>query len=321
VKPFDSRRLVPSSCAAALRVMIILVTAGVTGGYGPAATELSPLKIGGGLINVELNAEGSSPGAADLHWWIEAAAKSVSRYYGRYPMPELELQIRVAGEPGVSHGNTLGGKQHARTRVTVGAGTTAEQFRSDWVLPHEMVHLAFPNVADEHHWMEEGIATYVEPIARLQAGYLKPEKVWGDLVRDLPQGLPRSGDKGLDRTRTWANTYWGGALFCFLADVKIRQQTHNQKGLQDALRGILAAGGNIGEDWDLERAIAAGDQATGTRVLQQLYAEAKDKPMEVDLDAMWQQLGVARRDGVTTFNERAPLAAVRRSINAGKKQR
>ncbi len=236
-------------------------------------------------------------------------------------MPQLDRQIRVEGGPGVSHGKTFGRNGHARIRIAVGDGTTRDQLSNDWVLPHEMVHLAFPNVADEHHWIEEGIATYVEPIARLQAGYLKPEKVWGDLARDLPQGLPHPGDRGLDRTHTWANTYWGGALFCFLADVKIRQQTHNQKGLQDALRGILAAGGNIGEDWDLERAIAVGDRATGAHALQQLYSEAKDKPMEVDLDAMWKQLGVERRDGVTTFNERAPMAAVRRSINAGKKQR
>ena len=34
-------------------------------------------------------------------------------------------------------------------------------------------------------------------------------------------------------------------LFCLLADVQIHQRTHNQKGLEDALRGILAAGGNI----------------------------------------------------------------------------
>ena len=42
------------------------------------------------------------------------------------------------------------------------------------------------------------------------------------------------------------------------------------KGLEDALRGILAAGGNISEDWPLERALRVGDEATGTRVLETL---------------------------------------------------
>ena len=45
------------------------------------------------------------------------------------------------------------------------------------MLTHEMVHLAFPSVDDKHHWIEEGIATYVEPIARIQAGNLKAEQM------------------------------------------------------------------------------------------------------------------------------------------------
>jgi hypothetical protein len=301
--------------------MVMVLCLAIAAPGKPAADDFPPTKVPDGLIEVELSGSASSPSASDLRWWIEAAATSVSRYYGRFPMPQIALQIRLMGEPGVSHGNTFGRQQHARIRVAVGEGTSRDELRADWVLTHEMVHLAFPNVADDHHWIEEGIATYVEPFARLQAGYLAPEKVWNDLVRDLPKGLPQPGDQGLDHTHTWANTYWGGALFCFLADVKIHQQTHNQKGLQDALRGILAAGGNIGEDWELERALAAGDRATGTHVLQQLYAEMKDKPLEVDLDSMWKQLGVVRRNGETTFDERAPQAAVRRSINAGKKQR
>jgi len=32
------------------------------------------------------------------------------------------------------------------------------------MLTHEMIHLAFPSMADEHHWIEEGLSVYVEPI-------------------------------------------------------------------------------------------------------------------------------------------------------------
>ena len=83
---------------------------------------------------------------------------------------------------------------------------------------HEMVHLAFPRVAKQHHWIEEGLATYIEPWARLGIGQLTEETVWKDLVEGLPKGLPGPEDKGLDRTPTWGRTYWGGALFCLLAD-------------------------------------------------------------------------------------------------------
>jgi hypothetical protein len=54
-------------------------------------------------------------------------------------------------------------------------------------------------MAREHPWIEEGIATYVEPIAGLQLGQIRTAKVWGDLVEGLPYGLPRPGDQGLDR--------------------------------------------------------------------------------------------------------------------------
>jgi predicted metalloprotease with PDZ domain len=142
--------------------------------------------------------------------------------------------------------------------------------------------------------------------------------MWSDLIRDLPQGLPKPGDQGLDATHTWGRTYWGGALFCLLADVEIRQRTHNQKGLEDALRGIVAAGGNITEDWPLERALRVGDEATGTRVLEDLYQEMKDKPVMVNLASLWRELGIQRSEnGNISFSDDAPLASVRKAITAG----
>ena len=118
-------------------------------------------------------------------------------------------------------------------------------------MTHEMVHLTFPSVPEEHHWIEEGIAVYVEPLARLRAGNMSKAEVWGEMARDMHQGLPAADDEGLDNTHTWGRTYWGGAMFCLLADIEIRQRTRNQKGLEDALRGVMNSGGVITEDWEL----------------------------------------------------------------------
>jgi hypothetical protein len=199
-------------------------------------------------------------------------------------------------------------------RIAVGTETTEEGLASDWMLTHEMVHLSFPSVPDEHHWIEEGIATYVEPIARIQAGQFSTSRMWFELIRDMPKGLPQSGDQGLDHTHTWGRTYWGGALFCFLADIEIRKQTQNKKGLQDALRGILNAGGDMREDWELEKAFEAGDRAVGVDVLLKLYDQMRDHPMPVDLDALWKQLGIRQESGSVQFQDDTPLAAIRRSI-------
>jgi hypothetical protein len=201
-------------------------------------------------------------------------------------------------------------------KIGVGTQTIPAGLAQDWMLTHEMVHLAFPSMADEHHWIEEGIATYVEPIGRIQAGQMTALQMWTDLARDMRKGVPDPDDKGLDHTHTWASTYWGGALFCFMADVRIREQTNNKKGLQDALRGILNAGGDIRYDWKLEDALKAGDQATGVPVLTELYGKMKDQPMPVDLSAMWKQLGIDSDGKAVHLNDNAPLAAIRRAITS-----
>jgi hypothetical protein len=133
----------------------------------------------------------------------------------------------------------------------------------------------------------------------------------------MPQGLPEPGDEGLDHTHTWGRTYWGGALFCLLADVEIHRQTHNRKGLGDALRAILDAGGNIREDWDVEKAFTTGDRATGVSILMPLYNKMKDRPYDVDLPAIWKELGIERDGNTVRFVDSAPLAATRNAITFG----
>jgi hypothetical protein len=133
-------------------------------------------------------------------------------------------------------------------------------------------------------------------------------------VDGLPQGLPKPGDKGLDHTPTWGRTYWGGALFCLLADIEIRQQTANQHGLQDALKAILAAGGSMQASWPLQHALEVGDEATGVPVLTELYNRLKATPVEVDLAKLWQRLGIEVHGKTVIFDNKAPLASVRQTI-------
>ncbi|HEY2460369.1 MAG TPA: hypothetical protein VGI16_06160 [Candidatus Acidoferrum sp.] len=278
----------------------------------------STLLVGNSKIDVVI--ESNDGGTAQLSQtdamhWVQMAAESVSTYYGRFPVSHLLLRIIPFDGNGVRHGQTWG-RGGGLISIHVGTQTTPADFADDWMLPHEMIHLAFPSMADEHHWIEEGISTYVEPVARIQASHMEATQMWRDLVRDLPKGQPQSGDQGLDHTHTWGRTYWGGALFCFVADVEIHKQTQNKKGLQDALRGILNAGGTINEDWEIEKALKIGDQATGVSVLVPLYEKMKDQAVDTDLPGMWKQLGVSRDAEGLHFHDDAPLAAARQAIIA-----
>jgi hypothetical protein len=259
-----------------------------------------------------------SPGSVELSRsqlldWITVSARGVARYYGQFPVSHVRVLLTLEKGAGVRSGTTRGG-QDPFIKIWLGQFTEAEMLRRDWVMTHEMVHLAFPNVPDTHQWLEEGLATYVEPLARLGVGQVRAEKVWQDLVEGLPHGLPRPGDQGLDYTHTWGRTYWGGALFCLLADLEIRQRTVNTRGLQDALRAIVAAGGTMAVAWSLPRALQVGDQAVGVPVLIDLYERMKARPVEINLVDLWQRLGVEGRGDTVVLHDDAPLAAVRRAI-------
>jgi hypothetical protein len=282
--------------------------------FAGAETQFT-VEAGSSHIDVSVTAGFAQVSDVQLKQWIQNAANAVIAYYGHYPVPHVLLRIRSFDGKGVRDAQTFS-VHGGLIRIAVGNQTTQEELASDWTLTHEMVHLTFPSMPDQNHWIEEGIATYVEPIARIQAGQFNTARMWFELVRDMPKGLPQSGDQGLDHTHTWGRTYWGGALFCFLADVEIRKQTQNKLGLQDALRGILNAGGDMREDWELQKALKAGDHAVGVDVLTKLYGKMGDLPMDVDLPDLWKQLGVRQGEGAAQFDDAAPLAAIRKSITS-----
>jgi hypothetical protein len=249
---------------------------------------------------------------------IETAAHAIVTYYGRFPVARVRILIApMAGRDGV-HGTTWGdiGGWPAFTRIGLGQHISAQELAADWTITHELVHTAFPTLPDEQHWMEEGLATYIEPIARVQAGELQATKIWRDMLDGMPKGEPQPGDEGLDRTHTWGRTYWGGALFCLIADVQIRVATGNRKGLQDALRAIVAAGGTIDHEWPLTRALEIGDRATGIHVLTGQYRSWNTSPVRVDLETLWQQLGIRRTEMGVGFSTSASWSKIRESITA-----
>jgi hypothetical protein len=279
---------------------------------GPSAAG-AELEVGGGVIEIEFVRSVSAGWESVARQWVERSARAVSDYYGRFPVPRLKLRIASSAGRKASDGRASGWRGPFIT-ITLGRDATTASLADDWLLTHEMVHLAFPSLPEQHHWLEEGLATYVEPIAQARAGLLTPERVWSDFVVGLPQGQPRSGDRGLDGTPTWGRTYWGGALFCLRADLLIRERTGNRYGLEHSLRAILAAGGSIDRDWSVDRVLDVADQAVGVPVLRELYEEMAFQPLRVDLQTLWQQLGIRRQGNTVIFDDRAPLASIRNAI-------
>jgi hypothetical protein len=269
----------------------------------------------GATVQIDFQSADFKHGTAPVVTWIEHSMRTVARYYGQFPAKKLRISVSTRDGGRVRHGTTYGATVPF-IRLQLGREVTADELHEDWVLVHEMIHLALPEVGDDHVWLTEGLSTYVEGIARVHVGDLKPERVWTEQMHSMPNGLPASGDEGLDRTHTWGRTYWGGALFCLLADVEIRKKTANRVGLRDAMRAVLRSSGGVAFEMPIERVMKVGDEATGTTVLQDLYAQMKDKPVTPDLPALWKQLGIREHGDSVEFQDDAPLAATRKAIMA-----
>ena len=281
--------------------------------FGPLTVE--KVQAGGATIELAfVPAPGRTVAHAPIVHALTRAADVVSRYFHRFPVARLLVLVIPTGGDDL-HGRTLGGGG-ATLMLYVGDEISAEALARSWVPAHELTHLAFPTVPRQQLWIAEGMATYLEPIERVRVGDLTSEKVWRDLVDGLPQGEPERGDRGLDHTPTWGRIYWGGALYCLLADLEIRERTHNRRSLDDAVRAIVAAGGTLEASWPLSRALAVGDAAVGVPVLSELYGKMRDAPFPVDLDGWWRRLGIKPERGRLVFDDAAPLAAVRRAITA-----
>lgn len=272
------------------------------------------VRFAGGSIQVELDASEFSLSKAQILDWVRDSARATAAYFGRFPVPYVRLAIEPTRGAEVVMGRAVGRPEH-RIVVAMGRHVTAADLAQESLLVHEMVHLAIPDHDIRYLWLHEGIATYVEHVARAQAGLISPAQMWIELMSELPSGLPSPRDSsGLDGTPSEGRRYWGGALFCLIADIEIRKATGNRHGLQDALRALQRQGGNLARIWTLERTLEVADRGTGTQVLTNLYRLMGNRAHVPDLAKVWRDLGLRFERGGVVLDARAPLADIRNAI-------
>ena len=120
------------------------------------------IKVPGGVIDVQLGGSHSVAWRNVALKWVEISARSVATYYGKFPVALTRLRIASCPGSRPRGGRTFGSRGPLIT-ISLGRDATVIGLEDDWLLTHEMIHLALPSLAEEHHWLEEGLATYVEP--------------------------------------------------------------------------------------------------------------------------------------------------------------
>lgn len=248
---------------------------------------------------------------AQLARWAAARARAVSAFYGGFPAPRASLfVVPVPARHDVVFGNLLPESAPAAV-LEVGALIDEGGLANDWVLVHELFHIGVPSFHAEGKWFDEGLATYFEPIIRVRAGLLDPLNAWREFALSMPRALRALKRDGLEHTESF---YWGGAIFCLLADVTARERSGGRLGLEDGLRKVRLAGGNASEVWPLKKTLEIADSAFAEPILQPLFQRYARRAAPLDLDALFDDLGVIRNASGVHLSETAPRAWVRHDL-------
>lgn len=243
--------------------------------------------------------------------WVTQAVDGVRAYLGEFPVEQLFLAIHVRGPRGVTRGQALA-TDPPTLNITIGARTTPTQLRNDWILVHEMVHLAVPSQPRRHRWFEEGLAVYAESIIRLHAGLKTRRHLWRDFYEGMPLGSRAFGEAGRDGASRWGRVYWASTTFMLRVDVAAAMTG------RPAWPRIFRAWRQLG--WDIRRRVSmaelieAGDAALATPLLRQHFDRYAKEPGELQARTLLKRLGVMLRNGQLVVDDAAAAAAARQRI-------
>ncbi|MBK8259065.1 MAG: hypothetical protein IPK82_41205 [Polyangiaceae bacterium] len=261
--------------------------------------------------------------------WVGRTARALDTVYGRFPIDQALLTIvPVQGSNVVEFGRTVpaGG---ASILLFVGADADASTLANDWILAHELVHLGVPSMPRDGRWLDEGLATYYEPVLRARAGLSSPAEVWASLVDHAEKGAATRAEPSLAATEEHDRVYFGGAAFCLAADVEIRSKTSSKRSLDDGLKRALARGANATRVWTVDEFVDVLDDGVGQAVVRPMLDRIRRAKIPCNaadpercapdetpsLARLFASLGVKPgRPGEVTFDDGAPLAKIRREL-------
>jgi hypothetical protein len=202
---------------------------------------------------------------------------------------------------------SLGG---AVVTVLVGAQATPQELYDDWVLVHEFIHLGSPLMRDTGAWLNEGIATFYEPVLRARAGWKSEDDVWREWISSMPRGMPAITGIGLENAGR-GGIYWGGAVFVLMAEIESLQASGGKTGFSDCLRTVLAEGADVTVKWPTMKLLDRCDALLGKQVVAPLAKQHIAKGSAMDLDRLWRRLGVSMEGDVVRYDDSAELAWLR----------
>ena len=242
--------------------------------------------------------------------WVSAVAESNRRFWAQSPAKGGLIILIPSPRGGVPFGRvlSLGG---AVVTVLVGQQATDQDLYDDWVLVHEFIHLGSPLMRDTGAWLNEGMATFYEPILRARAGWKSEDDVWREWASQMPRGMPAITGIGLENAGR-GGIYWGGALFVLMAEIESLTASGGKTGFSDCLRTVLAEGGDVTVKWPTMKLIDRCDAMLGKPAIAELAKQHIEQGTAMDLDHLWRRLGISLAEGgAVRYDDSAELAWLR----------
>jgi hypothetical protein len=261
-------------------------------------------------LTLALPGDATAIAPEQLAAWVSAVAESNRRFWGQSPAKGGLAILIPSPRGGVPFGRvlSLGG---AVVTVLVGREATTRELYDDWVLVHEFLHLGSPLMRDTGAWLNEGIATFYEPVLRARAGWKSEDEVWREWMSQMPRGMPAMASVGLQNAGR-GGIYWGGALFVLMAEIESLQASGGKIGFSDCLRRVLAEGGDVTVKRPTMKLLDRCDTLLGKPIIGPLAERHIAKGSAMDLDQLWRRLGVAMAaDGSIAYDDKAELARLR----------
>lgn len=232
---------------------------------------------------------------AELERWIAESARAVAEFWSGFPVSHALVVVRPAPRrESVVFGKVLP-ESSPGIALVVGERTPESALYRDWILVHELFHLGTPSFSGEGKWLDEGLATYYEPLIRARAGWYAEAELWSEFVHAMPQGLEAMTREGLENADDYRGIYWGGALLVLRADLEERLASHGARGLEHGLHALLDAGADATQVWPLADALETADAALDAPFLEQLSKRHAAQGASFDLNAIFARLGVRRQ--------------------------
>lgn len=291
--------------------------------FGRFTEAVRPIR--GGEVRVVLLEPASGRAPAALADWAATVADDVAESYGGLPNPSPHVLI-------VPVGGSRNGSPVRFGRVIRDGGESVEffvnhyaridRFYDDWTATHEYSHLLFPYVRQNHRWISEGFAQYLQNVLLARAGRYTPERAWQKLYegfergrRSRPDLSPNAAAARGTRSATM-KVYWSGAVLALAADLELRRSSGGQQSLDTVIVALGDCCLPSVRSWSGTELLEKLDELAGRAVFMPLYRQYGDTAGFPDYAPLFAELGLSVNRGRVVPGREVVQAALRDAILA-----